>query len=277
MQEGLAAESSAELLEFVTRVLAFSGEEPSVMVGEVPDSLDLPLPPDAVIIGSVTSPDRDHGMVILDVPGSPQEAVSSITSELETAGWQQDRGPRSRGFQPSEPLLVTFCKGDEQGISVSVKERGPQEPADVRLTLGSGASCGFHGPRESSQSSLLPQLRPPDGASQIPVTQGGGGGTGLATLGHAQMASLVGTTMAATSLEEYYRAQLLEQDWELLTTNTDEGAAWSFWHLTDEEGQDWAATLVVTNIGDLEDFRAAWIQVVQADWEAEGPGAPPFR
>ncbi|MDY6912721.1 MAG: hypothetical protein SVM79_10235, partial [Chloroflexota bacterium] len=128
-----AGDSDTDLARFVKRLFTHHYspfDEPEILPGELPANLsvDIPIPEDAEIIGSLVQSDiskkYEHIQIILNVPGEPEDAIAFYQEQLAEIGWHEyERYSSSRqgGFVPSQsPASATFCRYTNKGPSLSV-------------------------------------------------------------------------------------------------------------------------------------------------------------
>jgi len=214
--------------------------------------VDIPLPAGSALIGSTT---RTRGAaltldVIVDVPGSVDEAAGYYERELPAKGFKaatQQNFPRSGGFIPSTgpANLKYYCRAEAgPWITVSVNAKAGAandvrihyEPENPNLGPGSGGPCSTQQRGPQSGIDRLPVLRPPDGVS----LQGSGGGGG----GNNQQSTATATTpRPPAELEAHFAQQLGAAGWTRIAGRADGALAWSTWKVPGQG--DWQGLLLV--------------------------------
>lgn len=253
------------LLELATRLLtprAFSVEDmasyqtPQLIVGGLPDGLplDLPMPDDATLLGSMTQRSAWEGVtVVLDV-SLPKESVAEFYArELGKQGFAVWERPF-----PSEPPLgtagVTLCRRDnwaEVGVFAYEAEGKPTEVQIHILTDPHSIQCAQEYPAISKPfaETLMPTLSLPVDA-QTGYAAMSGNGSYLST-GKASFSTELYTALSVKDIAAHYNAQIEEAGWKLIGQDEDELVARSSWSLTDKFDGEWAGVLLVT-AGPLE-------------------------
>lgn len=202
--------------EFAEVLLTYGRGE--FRIGRMPE--DLPaadqLAAGARVIGSVVWPGRSESAIA--VREQVAEARRPFEARLLAAGWIE-RPPSDRaerGFLPpyAEDRSRGFCwpETDAQ-LGVNVR-RGPGGGSYVLLTYhapGEGRGCAatpLSQPSQTALQSVMPALRPPDGAE---ITSGSGGGGG----DQYETRSTVTSSYTPAQLIRHFQPQLLEQGWSL--------------------------------------------------------------
>jgi hypothetical protein len=266
--------SYAELLHFVERLMTYPGtplgKPVAILPGELPGdlSVEVPLPNDAEVIGSLVRSDNKYEQVeiILDVPEEPNEVIVFYRNSLKKAGWNESEGfypPESGGFVsiPSMPECATFCRYEREGPSLMITAytQDGEKPADVRLSLDTNPRTSickerFFGPRGTDRAEkLIPLLKPPEGAVQRGGGSGGGGD-------QWESDATLETELSVRELETHYRNQLMDAGWELKEEGSNGSFTWSTWSFTDEFADDWSGILLVSELGQ-ENMRFLYLTV----------------
>ncbi|HKZ69912.1 MAG TPA: hypothetical protein VJL59_08180 [Anaerolineales bacterium] len=248
------------LRELATRLLtprAFSVEDmasyqtPQLIVGGLPDGLplDLPMPDDATLLGSMTQRSAWEGVTVaLDV-SLPKESVAEFyTQEFGKQGFAVWERPF-----PSEPppgtAGVTLCRRDnwaEVGVFAYEAEGKPTEVqihilTDPRL-MPCAQDYGVPGPMPFADS-LMPSLTQPLDAKT--------GSMNLFSTGKASFSTELYSALSVKDIAAHYNAQIEDAGWKLIGQDEDELVARSSWSLTDKFDGEWAGVLLVT-AGPLE-------------------------
>ena len=257
----------------------FSSGEPEVLIGELPAdlSIEIPVPEDAKMIGSVTRfADYEYIEMFLDVPREPDEAMAFYRDQLTERGWVEFEAPYSHGggFSPANlSMPVIFCRDENSGPSISVLAYSLENNGDcgVRLTLDSNLRSSYCSMKDecrphSFYEDVLPSLQAPEGA----VIRGSGGGGGGDSW-HSD--ATIETELGLKEIREHFENQLEEAGWTLEGQGSDERIGWSDWSLTDGDNNKWAGLLLVRDIGKEK----TWLLHLRADLVEPGEGSNPSR
>lgn len=91
-----APSREALLHKLITRALGLVNIEAQVLPGQLPKPLpiDLPLPQQAQVIGSIVrARDQRSYQIYLDVPDSPEQVQSFYQTRLQAIGWRKQELP----------------------------------------------------------------------------------------------------------------------------------------------------------------------------------------
>lgn len=265
--------SSAELLYFVERLLTYPSyplsKPVAILPGELPSnlSIDIPIPSDAAVIGSLVRYDDTYEQVeiILDVPMAPNDVFAFYRDSLKGAGWNETENfylPERSGFISSvEPESVIFCRYEDKGPSIEITAHNLATAAgnvsDVRLHVDTDPQTwqctkpSFE-PYGDDRAEIIPPLTPPEGAML--------GGSGLGGGGRWQADADIETELNVSELSTHYQKQLLEADWVLNDGGDTDTIAWSTWSFTDESGDLWSGFFLVSE-GGRENTRFLYLMV----------------
>jgi hypothetical protein len=254
-QTGQASHSSGSedaLRELAARLLAFrfgqpagdAAPEPRLLVGELPPDMpvELPLPEDGRLLGSFI---QEHPILAVDTGLTGADVIDFYLEQLGAAGWtEQERFlPHRGGFVHSSSFdrqMATFFSPDERYTMSMMAAPASHGRTTVQLTLTTDTE-GFR-PRQMPQGrdvmAVLPPIRPPRGALQMP--EGGGGGPDQVT-----SSARLDTDLDLTAVSTHYLAELERAGWRRLDAGTSGPAAWSAWSFADEEGAAWQALLFI--------------------------------
>ena len=177
-------------------------------MGHLPPDLadNVPIPPNNRVLGSLAR-GRAHVDVELDTELSAAEMRSFYTERLIATGWRvvepqwHRHGGFSFGSAPAQHTL--FCRGKRgSAIPVAVSEQTGQ-PTEVRITIVLDARQSPCANTEDMHNpwSMLPDLRPPANAHQVPSGGSGGGDSVIS------MAPLTSDLIVAT-IAAHYQDQL---------------------------------------------------------------------
>ncbi|MCH8109039.1 MAG: hypothetical protein IIB15_02825 [Chloroflexi bacterium] len=248
-------------------------EVPTFLPGQLPPDLDLPIPEGSEIVGSVVMTTEGGGttQVLLDVPGEPEAAFSSLANALAEYGWQsRDEFPGTASGFVSNPfgqfIYALFCSETESGsLNVNAFPLG-DGLTDIRFILINNVGQS-HCDTEPEQprridnarsESPIPTLTTPPGVKQFGNYRSSGtSSSGLLTF--TTQTDLEGT-LSAVQVEAHYQGQLTEAGWTLLDNNTAGPSAWSTWQFTDDDGETWGAMLLILKSPGVDDNLLAYLR-----------------
>ena len=205
-----------EALEELVRRFFRSEERRQVRLlpAALPSGFDIPLPPEARVVGSVVFAEEDSeakaAQIILDVAMEPREVEKFFQEELSKSGWLYSKSAlpvfvSSDGEPAGSRVFTPFCN-EEENLSMFLRLIPLQEQrSEVHLQLlkRNRAFCDRQAPPN------LPTLKVPAGTA--PVDSGSGGGTDNAN-GDATLV----TNLPAEALEEHFRDQLATSGWTIV-------------------------------------------------------------
>ncbi|MDE3112648.1 MAG: hypothetical protein KGN00_12735 [Chloroflexota bacterium] len=216
---------------------------------------DLPLPPSARLVGSVTR-ERTSGSstlvsfdVVLDVPGPPDDVTAFYDREMPKKGMD----PLSRPLMPQQGGFVSsvgptstkmYCKSDQGPapyVSLTVFSK-PGAPNDVRVHYEPASPQMMGSPCRQEQGgpqpypTKLPTLHAPQGVTLQP-----NGGQGDGNKQTSDATAITSTSVA--DLESAFAQQLSAAGWTRLAGKADGPLAWSTWKIPGEG--DWQGLLLV--------------------------------
>jgi hypothetical protein len=216
-----------------------------LLVGQLPPDLadGVPVPPNSRVLGSLVR-GRAHVDVELDTD-LPAAAVRSFyTEQLTAAGWRvvelqwHRHGGFSYGSAPAQHTL--FCRGKRgPAITIAASEETGQ-PTEVRITvmLDARQSPCAHVEQMDNPWHMLPDLRPPANAHQIPSGGSGGGDSVIS------MATLT-SELDVAAIAAHYQDQLAAAGWTVETAEQQGAVAWSRWRFADKNGDAWRGMFVL--------------------------------
>ena len=254
----------AALREFISRIFSpvYGGQtvgNPRVLIGELPNDLpyEIPLPDDTRVIGSMDVSEASSTFVLLDSGLSPAEVIQFYEETLPESGWQaSDQGNQGVGFTvPAATTGMVFCNTDNYSLTVTVLELGESTDVRIQMSQYSGQCSPSTGMNTSEDANLLPTLEAPAGT----IIRSGGSIGGI-TGGLGLSASLE-SDLSVEALAVHYNDQLEAQDWTLVRKGSTEGAAWSNWTFSDDNGNGWAGTLMVLETPTGADGRFVFLQI----------------
>jgi hypothetical protein len=219
-------------------------------LGTLPDRLpyDLPLPPDARIVGSVS--DERNATIYLDTGRSPDEVLQFYRGRMQAPEWDviEPHMPAQSGFVPTmyDPGLL-FCQGPK-GPSLRVYARYGGTGTDVMLEVGNDprwSPCqgeqiymkdpGVPAPHHNWPQDPLPALRAPARATMHPATGGGGGGGDGRYYQYSQ--ADLDTTLDLGAVADHFTGELEKAGWTRRDSGQEGRAAWSIWTLPPKDGK----------------------------------------
>lgn len=251
-----------ELNRLVKRYLTYPGTpygELEILVGELPSGLpvDVPIPEDAEVIGSIVRSDKYKSIqIMLDVPQQPDEIIEFYRDCLTEKGWEEMAQPSPSGFvSPMMRSRVNFCYGGKISLNLYAYPTEEGKPTDVRLHVNDDPQSYKAYTEEPVRpgvlpGDILPALLAPEGA----IHHGGGAG-GSHDRWYSQ--AMLETSFSTEELQAHYKAQLLEAGWKLKEEGAGETIAWSTWSVADDSGNDWAGLLLVR--ATKEDWRILYL------------------
>lgn len=218
-----------------------STQKPAVFIGNLPQDipLEIPLPNDASIIGSVTGYPIEYS-IILSTSQSPETIQEFYEDSLIEKGWHD--APIQGGFGYEKNLFSGYCYKENSAFlqvetamisdtKTAIRLGLDMEPEAYRCDSGT-----YIGP---TYMNLIPILHAPNGV----MVTGNGSGGGSDTDGSITM-TLQGD-ISETLVMENYAHQLTTAGWKMKTTASSDGVAWSNWAFSDENGGGWTGTLIV--------------------------------
>ncbi len=273
----------AQLEQFVkrlyTRPAGVSPEiqgEPQILLGELPPGFDVRSPDGTSVLGSVVHGDSSF-QAILDAPMERQEAQKFYSEALVEAGWRGQNRPEQRGFTgSSESIPLGFCSDKNIVLYMFLSDSPIDGFTEARIqgtnyddllpSICDERAVGEQSrgpvssvPRQISSDDVLPSLKSPGGVISMRTS------TGMSRNESESSATSevsLNTEMSAADLEEHYRKQLEDLNWDLVEKGATGPVAVSTWRFIDEDGEDlWGLLWVVE--GPHEDQRTALIKVTR--------------
>jgi hypothetical protein len=240
------------LRELALRLLTFhygylleqQGQEPQLLVGQVPPALpvELPLPEGSRLLGSLA---LENPIILLTTELAGEDVVAFYRERLTATGWseQEDVAPGRGGFVHSsmgDRPMATFFTPDGRYTLAVVTAPAPRGRTTAQLTLH-GGTAQFRPPRRPhfrDAMAVLPPIRPPKGAIQMP-------GGGSSADDHVETSAALETALDLAALSAHYPGELTRAGWRQLDAGASGPAAWSVWSFTDKEGTSWQALLFI--------------------------------
>jgi hypothetical protein len=270
MAQTMNASSDETLLRQM--VLRLAGAQAQILLRQLPSQLpvELPMPEQADLIGSLTSPygQQNSYIIMLDVPQSIEQVQAYYRQALQSAGWRENSGFyfRTIGFVSSiaMPETLIFCNSAYE-VQLSA-DRLSETPAitTVYLVLNSaqtGSSVcttrAQSSPYRIEDSIPLPVLTPPADAQVNANVSGGGSDTEWSS--KAEIVS----SMDSQALATHYLRQLVQAGWTQQSSETNGSITWSFLTLRDDQGQIWQGFLTIAGLEEANQYAASVIVLRQ--------------
>jgi hypothetical protein len=244
--EDALRELAVRLLIFHHSLLLAGQElrEPQLLVGQLPPDLpvELPLPEGSRLLGSLAV---ENPMIAIDTQLAGEDVVAFYRERLSTAGWtvQEHFGPPQGGFvhsSRSEHTMATFFTPDDRFTLTVMTAPAPGGRTTVQLTL-QGETAEFRPrlrPHRPDFMAVLPSIRGPKGALQMPRGSSGGSDS-------AESAAALETDFDLAAVSIHYVDELERDGWRRLDAGTSGPVAWSIWSFVDTEGATWEALLLI--------------------------------
>jgi hypothetical protein len=240
------------LRELALRLLTFhfghlceqQGQEPQLLVGQLPPDLpvDLPVPQGSRLLGSLA---EESPIIAIDTELAREDVVAFYRERLAAARWseQEDFGPRHGGFVHSrmyDGTMANFFTPDDRYTLGVMTAPAPAGRTTVQLTLRGGTAQFHpqHRPQHRDVMVVLPPIRPPTRAMQMP----GGGTSGD---DHVSTSATLECNLDVPALSAHYSGEFTRADWRQLDAGASGPAAWSVWSFTDQQGTRWQALFFI--------------------------------
>ena len=277
----IVGEDEDLLRTFVERWLARShysmpGTTPTdqqLLLGQLPDNLpfEIALPENITVIGSLVQGAPMGTQILLDAAPPVEDAVAELSAAFEAQGLSTPETPMTHGnvfgsLMPG-PLPTIYCDPDNDYFVTVTAADIDEDTADIRISYQEPEQrLGVYSPCNLPDSAMmgpnfdiLPQLQAPKGV--FVHRSGGGSGEG----GNVYRSADMQTELSVAELAEHYHAQLQDAGWALVDTSQVEAVSWSVWDFTDDKGNDWIGTLLLTDKMRAEDARFALLRAEHAD------------
>lgn len=239
-----------------------------LLVGQLPPDLaaDMPVPPNSRVLGSLVR-GRAHVDIELDTDLSAEQVRGFYTERLTATGWRvvdpqwRMQGGFSYGSAPAQHTL--FCRGKRgPAITVAASEQAGK-PTEVRITvvLDARQSPCAHTEDMHNPWSMLPELRPPANAHQMP--SGGSGGSDSVI----SMATLT-SELNVAAVAAHYHEQLAAVGWTEETAEQQGAVAWSRWAFVDKSGDAWRGMFVLLHTSTAPSQYSVQLHAQVADADA---------
>ena len=219
-------------------------QEPQLLVGQLPPDLplELPLPEGSRLLGSLAV---ENPMIAIESQLAGEDVVTFYRERLTTAGWtvQEHFGPMQGGFvhsSRSDHSMATFFTPDDRFTLAVMTAPAPGGRTTVQLTL-QGEVAEFRPrlrPHRDDFMAVLPPIRGPKGAMQMP----GGGGAGP---DHVDTSATLESDLDLATVSAHYLGELAHVGWQQLDAGASGPVAWSTWSFTDQDSAAWQALLLI--------------------------------
>ncbi|MFI5272622.1 MAG: hypothetical protein ACHQ4H_06260 [Ktedonobacterales bacterium] len=253
------ASSDDVLRELALRLLAShfprltgTDAEPQLLVGALPPHLPfaLPLPEDALLLGSFIGGGSGDPVVAIDSALAPEDALDWYRRRLTEAGWSEEQMPvHPGGFQPSRddrPAMATFYQSDDGPMLRILCWHAPAGRTTIQAYVVAAPAQPAHIRQRHmvgrERMRLLPWLSAPAGATQ----QGGGGGG--AGDDHVFTHSYLDTNLDVLALAAHYHAELERAGWQPGDSGASGPVAWSTWTVRDHDGEPWNGLFIALHL-----------------------------
>jgi hypothetical protein len=231
------------------------GPRPELRPGEIAElPVEVPIPEGSRIVGSVLWPQQQTTTIVFDCNLTREQVIQFYEEQLLSQGWIKPQmndpfgaGGFTRGGQEWD-FGAHFCLG-ERGPSLHVRSFAePTRPTSVFLSLNTDPEQSPCSPRQRRQYAqmghlrreMLPELRPPAGATQL-----GGGSSGGGGADNAHSEAWLKTDLDIGSTLSHYSEQLVKARWIRIDSGHDGPIGWSSWDFTYED-ENWHGMLTVT-------------------------------
>lgn len=241
------------LYKLIERLLcSYQDGETQVVAGRLPLSYQIPLPPQATIIGSVIYRDRWHDRteVFFDVELSLEELNYFYRHNLGT-NWQEkeDRGIVFRHCVSPPELDNMHFVDLSQNLELNVGVTNvPSAEADgttmVMLDLWKLTSPNS----KSADVPLLILLSPPN--LRIFRTSGGSGNR------ESSAEAKLRTALDLPKLITHYAGFFEREGWIESSRGDRENSVWRNWKMTDNNNVTWTGVLQITSLAEAEHYYA---------------------
>jgi hypothetical protein len=245
-------EGDAQFRRLARRALSYGGGEAQLFPGQLPKALpvDLPLPPQTQIIGSIV---RTKGTgiyqiapgsseVYLDVSDTAEHIQAFYQQRLPALGWTKSESLSSlnKGFIPSTfSYPAVFCKSPAGPSIQLIVSPVLDAPTDVRLTFSnSDTLCKSANSRLFANESPLPTLSSAPQTEVLPLSRGGG------NMVYESSAHL-NTKLSSQALVQHYELQMERAGWTQQNRQHSGDNFWSSWKWKDSKGKFWQAYLAL--------------------------------
>jgi hypothetical protein len=219
-------------------------QESQLLVGQLPPDLplELPLPEGSRLLGSLAV---ENPMIAIESQLAGEDVVTFYRERLTTAGWtvQEHFGPMQGGFvhsSRSDHSMATFFTPDDRFTLAVMTAPAPGGRTTVQLTL-QGEIAEFRPrlrPHRDDFMAVLPPIRGPKGAMQMP----GGGGAGP---DHVDTSATLESDLDLATVSAHYLGELAHVGWQQLDAGASGPVAWSTWSFTDQDSAAWQALLLI--------------------------------
>lgn len=246
-----AADSAAELLQFVAQ--ADSGGAVRVTVGALPgaDIGGVPLPGGAHVVGSVAG--ADGRLTVYYRAGAPSLVLKDYERQLAAAGWRGASLPlHMGGFLPGALALATmavYCGPGMRAVSVReipgtgelVLSLSPAPSAGQPFSACSAPTAGGLATIARSFQAPLPALAAPAGATMAPSP--------MSFSPFAHSSAIIRSEAAPAALLADFAAQFQAAGWVAGARTAAPGIAAQVFTQREKDGTTWRASLLLAAAG----------------------------
>lgn len=233
-----------EFLRIYLRDMSPPDTETTVFVGQFPDELGVDIPEfEGRIVGAVVreGPYPTTEMIFIS-PESVDVIDQQFQTGMEAMGWERiGINYGQRGFIFEQTAYADYCSTDyDVFVNINLRQIDDETQARVNINHADPYMCSQNPNMEEAQSQdpylRLPKLIAPEGVTMLVSRGGGGGGGGYpGTLYAATSTWLQSDVLSLAELVEVYDAQLVDNGWELLSTETGEHTSLSLWTFEDKD------------------------------------------
>ncbi|MDJ0595518.1 MAG: hypothetical protein QNJ72_36950 [Pleurocapsa sp. MO_226.B13] len=235
------------------------GVETEVIAGKLPESFpdDIPLPPNPIIIGSVTHRDEwlYRTQIFFDVRLEPRQLYYFYRDRLNTSWQAEVIGMESRCFVPSSfPTLdykhfVNLAQNRELDIE-AIPTQSSQESQTESITRVLLDIWELDNPsRPRITYAPLPILPSPP---NLKIIRASGGNGDLQSSAEAKLQ----TALSLDELMSHYATYFEREGWEEIDRGNKENSIWRNWEITDDSDRRWLGVLQITSLVEAEHYYA---------------------
>lgn len=232
----------AALREFPAQTTGAHGlmGETTVYVAQLPPlELELPIPPDARIVGSIVR--GTTGVeILLTIKASVEQADAAYEQLLIAHHWQpvEDMPMGARGFVDSPVVMRRYCHpGAKAAVMVSASS-ADADTTMLRFNLSHEPSpCQPRTMMHVDLFKYMPNLQTPPGARLILGRSGQGGGGGNPGARNVSSAAVLTTDLPLAQVAQAYIDQLNALGWQPVSSEIGERFATGAWIMTQDESR----------------------------------------
>jgi len=213
-------------------------QEVQLLVGQLPDNMpiDLPIPDDARIIGSMIQ-GRKNINIVLDVNLTPEQVLDFYRESMAAGNWSEIE--QRRGFAFNEIKIVMCQNNNDPPLTIRAY---PVDSGltDVRLNIETDpeySPCKACRETEDNWLKPLPTLVAPSDSKEFNQ------GSGTSRSDFVSTSITMETSMNSSVLVAHYGDQFKAANWTKQADGDSASFAWSTWTLRDEDALTWRAFL----------------------------------